>query len=218
MIWAVVLAAGESRRMKTQKLLLPFGETTVIESIVRTALDSEADGALVVLGADRERLRSILQSYPLTFVVNKNYRLGMLSSIQAGFSALPGDAEAAVLMLGDQPAVASSVINDLVWNFRESSRGIIIPVYAGRRGHPVLVETAYRREILGLDPKIGLRQLMHAHPEDILEVEVSTPAVLSDMDVPADYQEEVGRVLSRCVPGRPRLHPSPRGRRGKAPS
>lgn len=197
MIWAVVLAAGESKRMRTQKLLLPFGETTVIEAIVRSALDSEADGALVVLGADRGKLRSVLQSYPLTFAVNKNYRLGMLSSIQAGFSALPGEAEAAVLMLGDQPAVPSSVINDLICNYRESSRGIIIPVYAGRRGHPVLLETGYRREILGLDPKIGLRQLMRAHPEDILEVEVSTPAVLSDLDVPADYRQEVRRVLAR---------------------
>jgi len=197
MIWAVVLAAGESKRMRTQKLLLPFGETTVIEAIVRSALDSEADGALVVLGADRGKLRSVLQSYPLTFAVNKNYRLGMLSSIQTGFSALPGEAEAAVLMLGDQPAVPSSVINDLICNYRESSRGIIIPVYAGRRGHPVLLETGYRREILGLDPKIGLRQLMRAHPEDILEVEVSTPAVLSDLDVPADYRQEVRRVLAR---------------------
>jgi len=197
MIWAVVLAAGESKRMRTQKLLLPFGETTVIEAIVRSALDSEADGALVVLGADRGKLRSVLQSYPLTFAVNKNYRLGMLSSIQTGFSALPGEAEAAVLMLGNQPAVPSSVINDLICNYRESSRGIIIPVYAGRRGHPVLLETGYRREILGLDPKIGLRQLMRAHPEDILEVEVSTPAVLSDLDVPADYRQEVRRVLAR---------------------
>jgi molybdenum cofactor cytidylyltransferase len=218
MIWAIVLAAGESRRMRTQKLLLPFGETTVIEAVIRTALDSDADGALVVLGADWGKVRSVLQSYPLTFAVNKDYRMGMLSSIQAGFRALPGDAEAAVLMLGDQPAVPSSVINDLVAYYRESSRGIVIPVYGGRRGHPVLIETAYRSEILGLDPKIGLRQLVHAHPEDILEVEVSTPAVLSDMDLPADYRQAVSRVLSRCVPVRPRLHPSPRGRRGKAPS
>jgi molybdenum cofactor cytidylyltransferase len=193
MIWAVVLAAGESLRMGTQKLLLPFGETTVIEAIVRTALDSEVDRTLVVLGADREKVRRVLRSYPLIFAVNKEYRLGMLSSIQAGFRALPGDAEAAVLMLGDQPAIPAGVIDSLVCNYRENSRGIIIPVYAGRRGHPVLVETAYKREISGLDRAVGLRQLMGAHPEDILEVEVSSPAVLSDMDRPEDYADATGK-------------------------
>jgi molybdenum cofactor cytidylyltransferase len=202
MIWAVVLAGGESRRMGTQKLLLPFGETTVIEAVVRTALDSEADGTLVVLGADREKVGRALRSYPLTFAVNKEYRLGMLSSIQAGFKALPADAEAAVVMLGDQPAIPPEVIDDLVCSYRENRRGIIIPVYAGRRGHPVLIDAKYRDEVLGLDPEVGLRQLIQAHPEDVLEVGVSSPAVLKDIDRPEDYREEASRISGEK--GRPR--------------
>jgi molybdenum cofactor cytidylyltransferase len=191
MIWAAVLAAGESRRMGTQKLLLSFGETTVIETIVRTALDSEADGTIVVLGADKERVRGVLKSYPLVFAVNKDYRLGMLSSIQAGFRALPNDAEAAVIMLGDQPAIPARVLDALIRAHRESRRGIIVPVHGGRRGHPILVGTRYKDEVLGLDPAIGLRQLLRAHPEDVLEVEVSSPAVLKDIDRPDDYRKEV---------------------------
>ncbi|HYA49049.1 MAG TPA: nucleotidyltransferase family protein [Burkholderiales bacterium] len=189
MIWAVVLAAGESRRMRTQKLLLPYGGTTIIEAVVRAALDSKADEALVVLGADRGKIKEALRSYPVTFAVNRDYRSGMLSSIQAGFDALPAEAEAAVVLLGDQPDIPSAVIDDLVCNYRENDRGIIIPVYQGRRGHPLLVRTGYRQEILGLDPAVGLRQLVHAHPEDVLEVEVASPAVLKDMDTPGEYKK-----------------------------
>lgn len=193
MIWSVILAAGESRRMGTQKLLLPYGGTTVVEAVVRAALDSKVDAALVVVGSDRNKVREALRSYPVTFAVNRDYRLGMLSSIQAGFNALPGEAEAAVLLLGDQPAIPSEVIDDLVCNYRENSRGIVIPVHAGRRGHPVLVTAAYKQEILGLDPSVGLRQLVRAHPEDILEVEVSSSAVLKDMDSPEDYRKLASR-------------------------
>ncbi|MGD1010426.1 MAG: nucleotidyltransferase family protein [Candidatus Aminicenantales bacterium] len=191
MIWAVVLAAGESRRMGTQKLLLPFGGTTVIEAIVRTALDSEADGTVVVLGADRERVRGLLKSYPLVFAVNEDFRLGMLSSIQAGFKALPNNAEAAVIMLGDQPAIPAGVLDALIRAYRESRRGIVVPVHSGRRGHPVLVGTKYRDEVLGLDPAVGLRQLLRAHPEDVLEVAVPDESVLKDIDRPGDYRKEV---------------------------
>jgi CTP:molybdopterin cytidylyltransferase MocA len=193
MIWAVILAAGESRRMGTQKLLLPYGETTVVEAIVRTALDSSVDGTIVVLGADKEKVRKTLQSYPVSFAVNKDFRHGMLSSIQAGFESLPGEAGAVVVMLGDQPAVPSEVIDGLVSGYRENGRGIVIPVYGKRRGHPILIEAGYRSEILGLDPDVGLRQLIQSHPEDVLEVEVSSSAVLKDMDSPEDYAAFFGK-------------------------
>jgi molybdenum cofactor cytidylyltransferase len=196
-ICAVVLAAGESLRMGTQKLLLPFGGSTVIETIVRAALDSGVEETLVVLGADREKVRSVLQSYPLAFTVNENYRAGMLSSIQAGFRVLPGGTRAAVVMLGDQPAVSSDVIDALVQAYKENSRGIVVPVHRGRRGHPVLIDAGYRSEILGLDPAIGLKQLVHGHPEDVLEVPVESAAVLEDMDRPDEYRKETRRRLGK---------------------
>ena len=193
MIWAVILAAGESRRMGTQKLLLPFGEATVIESVVRTALTSSVGRVLVVLGADREAVRGKLGPYDLATAVNEDYEKGMLSSVQAGFRALPTDAEAALVMLGDQPFLPVRIIVAIVEAYRGNRKGIVVPAYGGRRGHPVLIDLKYRDEVLGLDPSDGLRQLMLAHPGDILEVEVDDPAVLRDMDVPADYAAERGR-------------------------
>lgn len=188
MIWAVILAAGESRRMGTQKLLLAFGETTVVGAVVGTALASRVDRVLVVLGADKDDVREEIKLLGINFVVNENFAEGMLSSVQAGFRALPADAEAAVVMLGDQPFLPARVIDAVVEAFRRSGKGIVVPAFQGRRGHPVLVDLKYRDAVLALDPAGGLRRLMHAHPEDIFEAEVEDANILRDMDVPEDYE------------------------------
>lgn len=215
MIWAVVLAAGESLRMGSQKLLLPYRDSTIIETIVRTALDSSVDETLVVLGADRPKVGEALRSYPLTLAVNKDFRKGMLSSIQTGFAALPGGTEAAVVMLGDQPDVTPEVIDGLILAFREERGGIVVPVHGGRRGHPILIAGNYRNEVLGLDPGIGLRQLLRAHPGDVFEVEVEDGAILRDMDKPSDYRGAAGRVRPGRVRVRPQLRTRNRGQKGK---
>jgi molybdenum cofactor cytidylyltransferase len=192
-IWAVILAAGESRRMGTQKLLLPFGDATVIESVVLTALASRVDRVLAVLGADRDAVRQKLEPLGIDFVINENFVKGMLSSVQAGFAALPPDAEAAVVMLGDQPFLPAGVVYAVVEAFRRSGKGIVVPAFQGRRGHPVLIGLKYRDEVLALDPTDGLRRLMHAHPDDIFEAEVEDANILRDMDVPEDYANELKR-------------------------
>ena len=188
MIWAVVLAAGESRRMGTQKLLLPFGETTVVEAVVATALGSGVDRVMVVLGSDADEVRKKLESSGAAFTINEDYARGMLSSIQAGFKALGGDAEAVVVMLGDQPFLPAKVVDAVIEAYRTGGKGIVIPVFRGRRGHPVLVDMKRRDEVLGLDPADGLRQLMRARPGDIREVDVDDANILRDMDTPEDYR------------------------------
>ena len=201
MIWAIVLAAGESRRMGSQKLLLPYGRCTVIETIVKTALDSGVDRTLVVLGADEDRVREVLKPYPVRLAVNKDYRRGMLSTVQTGFRHLPPGARAAVVMLGDQPAVPVHVLDEILRSYGRKGKGIVIPTVGGRRGHPILIQAAYRSEILGLDPGVGLRKLMADHPEDVSEVEVDATEILRDMDVPADYASALGRRKAGRGPG-----------------
>jgi len=203
MIVAIVLAAGESRRMGTQKLLLPFGDTTVAGAVVKAALGSSADATLVVLGSDHEAVREVLEPLDekskspgarkapagrLGFAINPNFSLGMLTSIQAGLRALPPDAKAAVIVLGDQPFLAPRIVDAIVEAYGKSEKGIVIPAFKGRRGHPVLIDLEYRAEVLALDPCDGLRALMLAHPEDILEVEVADPNILRDLDTPEDYR------------------------------
>ena len=192
MIWAIILAAGESRRMGTQKLLLPFGDTTIAGAVVSTAAASRVDRVLVVLGADRQAVRDkleplVLAGARLEFTVNDDYRLGMLTSIQAGLRALPAEAAAAVIMLGDQPFLPGRVVDAVIAARDAGGPGLIIPIFQGRRGHPVLIDLKYKDEILALDPLDGLRALMRAHAGDVLEVDVGDANILRDLDTPEDF-------------------------------
>lgn len=187
MVWAVILAAGESRRMGQPKLLLPFGGATVIEAVVSTIAAAGIPRMVVVLGDKADRMREVLKGRPLEFAENPDFRRGMLSSVQCGLRALPPGASAALIHLADQPMISAAAVRAILGAAESSTRGIIVPVHDGKRGHPLLVSVRYREEIYGLDPAVGLRQLLGNHPGDVLEVEVRDAALLKDIDTPADY-------------------------------
>lgn len=190
-IHCIVLAAGESKRMKQQKMLMPFNDFSIIETVVGKAKNSEAAETLVVLGSDKKIIGEKIKDLNVQITENKNYREGMLSSVRCGFNSLPKEVEAAIILLGDQPMVKSEVINRLISNFSKESKGIIIPVYSGKRGHPILIDTKYREEINHLNPNTGLRELMTNHTDDILEIEVESGEILNDIDTPEDYKREL---------------------------
>jgi molybdenum cofactor cytidylyltransferase len=193
MIWAVILGAGESKRMGEPKLLLTYGKRTVIETVVGTTLDSRVDQTLVVLGSEWRKIRRIIRAFDVQIAVNLRFREGMLSSIQRGISALPRACQAAVIVLADQPALSARVIDSLIEAYSRRKKGLVIPVFRKKRGHPLLIDLKYRQEIGKLDPRIGLRQLLQKHPQDILEVVVSSPAVLGDIDTREDYKRALAK-------------------------
>jgi molybdenum cofactor cytidylyltransferase len=188
MITGLVLAAGESKRMGQPKMLLPFQGKTVIESVLEEALLSRLDKVLVILGSDREVIQEKIQSLPAETCFNPGYKKGMLSSVHAGLKNLKAGTNAVCLLLGDQPHIRAAVIDHLIEAFDKSKQRIVIPVYSGRRGHPVIFSADYTREIFTLNPDIGLRELMRRHADDILEVEMKEAGVLDDMDTPEDYE------------------------------
>jgi molybdenum cofactor cytidylyltransferase len=188
MVWAVILAAGESRRMGSPKLLLPFGDTTVVETVVDAVAAAGITRTLVVLGDRAEGVRQALKGRPAEFVENADYRRGMLSSVQCGLRGLPSDASAALIVLADQPGISAAAIRTILRAAESSAKGIAVPVHQGKRGHPLFVSLRYKEEIFGLDPAVGLRQLLKLHSEDILEIEVPEDALLEDMDTPEDYR------------------------------
>jgi molybdenum cofactor cytidylyltransferase len=201
-IWAIVLAAGESRRMGQPKLLLPYGDRTIIETVVQNVVSSRADRVLVVLGGCGRGIEDKIRGFAVKKVTNRRYKEGMLTSVWRGLSALPSSARAALFVLADQPDVSFSLIDLVIEAYRREDKGIVLPLYRKKRGHPLLIDLKYRREIEALSPDIGLRGLLHEHPDDILEVRVPSPAVLRDIDDPDDY----GRAL-RTIRGRARPKP-----------
>ena len=112
----------------------------------------------------------------------------MLSSIQSGIRSLSADTQAIVFALSDQPGISGEVIDRLIDNYNKTKKGILLPVFSKRRGHPILIDLKYREEILNLSPNIGLRGLIHDHSDDILEVPVDCSNILKDIDTPADYK------------------------------
>ena len=191
MIWAMILAAGESKRMGKPKLLLPFGEKTMIETVIDRVIQSKAEKILIVLGSNREKIEKKIGNLPLEIAVNPDFREGMLSSVQRGVEALPEEARAVLVFLGDQPSIPSEVIDSVIDAFRKTGKGIVLPVYKGERGHPVLIDMKYRHEVENLNPEVGLRELVYGQPDDILEVEVDDAGILRDINDIEDYTREI---------------------------
>lgn len=191
MIWAMILAAGESKRMGKLKLLLSFGEKTIIEAVIGNVVQSKAENILAVLGSDREKIEEKIKDLPLKVVFNPNFREGMLSSAQAGFQTLPEDAHAVLVFLGDQPAISHAVIDKVIDAYNRTKKGIVLPVYKGNRGHPVLIDMKYKDEVEKLSADVGLRGVVYSHPEDVQEVEVETPSIIRDIDDADDYDREL---------------------------
>ncbi len=187
----IILAAGKSERMGQQKLLMPYGGKTIVENIIDKALASKAGAVKVVVGSNREEIYDLIKDQPVQVIENAAFERGMLSSVQCGFEALSSSASAGMILLGDQPMVQTLVIDKLIESFQKSRKGIIIPVYNNKRGHPVLIDTKYLIRINKLDPNRGLRQLMEEYPEDIYEMEVETNTILKDIDTIEDYKREL---------------------------
>ena len=199
-IAAVVLAAGLSKRMGAFKPLLPLGGKALVVHVIETlkAVD-EIQTILVVTGHGERRLRAALQAAAVSCVHNAGYAAGeMLSSVQTGLRALPSDVEAVVLALGDQPAVQPETVRRLVRIWLEQRPPLALPVFHGRRGHPVLLCMSLRPEILALPENATLRTVVHRHLGEAVQIAVDDSAVIADVDTPQDYQRarRGGRVLS----------------------
>ncbi len=193
MIRGIILAAGLSTRMGTQKMLLPFGGATVVAHVAGQLLASALAEVVVIVGHEGERVAEALAERAVRVVVNELYADGMLSSVRCGLRAL-GPCEAVLVALGDQPSITTALVDELITAYPRCGRGILVPLHAGRRGHPVLFTGRYRDEVLTRFDDVGLRALMQAQPDDVAEWPVADEAVLSDMDYPEDYRRELARL------------------------
>ena len=188
-IWAIVLAAGMSTRMGTQKLLLPFEGMTIVEKVVENILNSGIENILVVLGANRDEMEEVLEFWPVQSIWNENFREGMHTSVIAGVNALPDSAEAVAFFLGDQPMISPEAARKVVEAWQNSGKSIVIPVCGGKRGHPSLYDRKLRDELLNLDPSVGLRGVAQKFQDEIIEVETACHGILKDIDTREEYVE-----------------------------
>lgn len=188
-ISAILLGAGESKRMGFDKLSLPWGRKTVFEHCFETLLQSEVQEWVVVLGAqNNKKIKKLCQGRKIKIVINPRSKRGMSTSIRKGLEAIPPRSDGILIALGDQPFLKTRTINALIRAFVQGKGGIIIPSFRGRRGHPVIFHKKYKRELLNLKGDVGGRSIIERHPEDIRVVQVKSEGVVMDVDTWQDYK------------------------------
>jgi molybdenum cofactor cytidylyltransferase len=191
MISALILAAGQSRRMGRPKMLLPWGDRTVIGQVVAVFLEAGVEEVAVVTGAAREQVEQAIQPFPVRLIHNPGFREGeMLASLQLGLISLPEHVAATFVALGDQPQIQESTVRLLCRVYESRKSRLVVPSFQRRRGHPWLVTRPLWGELLALRAPRSPRDLLNSHASEIDYVDVDTPTILADLDTPADYEND----------------------------
>ena len=199
MISAILLAAGESKRMGRPKQMLAWKGKTLLRHVLENLIHSTVDEIILVLGHEAEAIQKSLTEFQIKIVINPEYQQGMASSLRQGLLAIDTRSEAFLVVLADQPGIGPEIINQIIHEFQRSDprRGIARPIYRGLRGHPVLIGVRYLQEALQLQGDVGARQILMNHPEDILEIEADQEGILKDIDTHEEYQ----KYLNQTGPG-----------------
>ncbi|MCY3772569.1 MAG: nucleotidyltransferase family protein [Gemmatimonadetes bacterium] len=201
MITGLVLAAGRSERMGTLKQLLPFGNVTLIEQVIRMLTRSRlAKDVVVVLGHRAMDIVKRISGLPVRFAYNPDPEGDMVSSIRCGLAYIHPE-QAFLVALGDQPLVTAGIVNQLIAEYERRPEGMVLPTYDGKLGHPMIVSPAYREEILFESNQGGLKALRDRHADSVRQVPVDTDAVLFDLDYRGDYEEALRRWREESEPG-----------------
>ena len=183
---AIVLAAGRSRRMGQFKPLLPFGDRAVIDHCIDNLRRGGVESIVVVVGHRAADLQNHLQTANVVFAVNPDPDSEMSDSVAHGVSQIPPSTKAILITPVDHPAVPAEVVACIIERWQQGA-GLVVPTWAGRGGHPVLVDSAFRDELLGLDPARGLRGLFESHPGQVTRLSVESSFIARDMDTWDDY-------------------------------
>ena len=184
---ALVLAAGESRRMAPRnKLLIPDASgRAMVARVVDAVLASRAAPVLVVLGHQADAVREALAGRPVQFVRAAEYAAGLSASLKAGLAALPAASSAVLVCLGDMPLVSAAVLDRLVAVYApDQGRRVVVPSFAGKWGNPVLWDRSFFADILTLTGDVGARRLLDRHRASVTTVALTDDAVLRDFDTP----------------------------------
>jgi len=188
MISAILLAAGESKRMGQPKMLLPWGKGTVLTHVITIFQSAGVTDIIVVTGGVRTQIEELISRLNVRTIYNDEYaKSEMLSSIQCGIRELTRQTQAVLVGLGDQPQVQEGSVRKVCETFQKAKSNLVVPSYQLRRGHPWLVARPLWDEFLKMDTSQSPRDFLNAHAQEIEYVNVDNPSILQDLDTPEDY-------------------------------
>ena len=195
MISLIVLAAGESTRMKENKLLLKLNDETLIEHVVRVARESDVNEVIVVLGYEATRIKESLAKTGCKFAVNNNYMKGQSESVKVGLSSVSDNAEAMMILPADVALVDPKSINKVLDEYRRSKNAIVIASHRQQSGHPILLDRTVFPEISRIEEDTqGLKAVINRHRTEINYLEVGTENVLVDIDTREEFDKYLRRT------------------------
>lgn len=203
MVSAVVLAAGCSKRMGKNKLLVKLDGKEILLRTLHAVVNSKVDEVIVVTGYQASDIQKIIQNLPVKIVYNPLYKEGQSTSVKVGVKAVNPNAKGVMFLLGDQPFVRPATINMLIDNFYSLEEySIVVPYYKGKRGNPVLFESMLLPEIMKLTGDAGARSIITSNPDKVFKVDIESNEIVTDIDTPEDLKlaEEFLNLNSPAIP------------------
>jgi len=186
---AVILAAGESKRMGRPKALLPLGEKTFVEKLISDYQQVGCRPVIVVLGDEADQIQAKIENLDVLIQINSQPERGPLSSLQIGLKAIPSSCRGFFFCLVDHPAISIETLQRLIEKWRANPECAIRPRFQGRGGHPVLMGCNWIERVMALPHSSNARQLLRKKSSEVIDLPVSDPGILIDIDTPLDYQQ-----------------------------
>ena len=184
MLAAVILSGGASSRMGSPKALLPYQGRPFLEHLLKITIHPGIGARRVVLGADAESIAKAIPLKAHEMIINSQWEKGQLSSIQAAVRKLPAGTEGMLLLLIDHPLISSALVGELIAQFHKSKKPIVLPVYEGRRGHPVIFSASLYPELLRAPAETGARAVVWAHADEVEEVPTNEEGCVLNLNNP----------------------------------
>ncbi len=189
MIYGIILAAGEGKRMGKVKLTLPLGDKQLIEWVLQAAKLTPLDKYFLVVRPEDKEIIKTGKKWGAEIVLNPEYKSGMSTSVRKALSQIPSeDVEGFFIILGDQPLINPSILFKMLLAFTPGKKEIVVPFYKDKQGNPVLFDSYWKDELMKLSGDVGGRVLIKAHPERIKRFKISDESILLDIDREEDYE------------------------------
>ena len=187
MISAILLAAGQSKRMGGEnKLVKKIHGMPLIQLSVKNILNSSIDELIIVLGYQKEIIEKLInKNEKIKFVFNKNFESGMASSIKAGLDHLSKNTQAFFICLGDMPLVNSDIYNQLIKS--RGQKDILVPTYNSQQGNPVLFNKSMKEKIISIKGDVGAKKILELSKDKTLNLNINNQSILRGFNTQEDF-------------------------------